>query len=162
MAWMHACVCVRIDVNSQDLSIGLSFPPQPFVTPSFIATLRTCLTPRGLLLFNFGCRSPSLRSSILTDLQSVFPSVCELPVDGDVNAIIACQPFAIAPPPNVESLTPRLPGAPSPSGVRKLAPAASFPWPDNLSFTSLTELLADLRVHSPTSTVSSASSKKKK
>lgn len=47
---------VVIDVNAgaSDLSEGLSFPPQPFLAPEFLQTVKSLLDPRGALLVNFG------------------------------------------------------------------------------------------------------------
>ena len=45
---------IIVDVNAQDLTIGLSFPPRAFLAPSFLLRLKQCLTPTGRVLFNFG------------------------------------------------------------------------------------------------------------
>jgi len=85
---------IIFDINANDLSLGLSFPPRPFLLPSLLRQVKSLLSNKqgSSLLVNFGCRNSSLRAEIFEDLRSVFKHVWEIPVDEDVNTILLCFP----------------------------------------------------------------------
>jgi spermidine synthase len=87
-----------IDVNNSDLSAGLSFPPEVFLSESFLQDARTCVASSavgsssgsGVVLFNFGCRNAALRSELLARVARVFRSVATLrPDEAHVNIVVA-------------------------------------------------------------------------
>jgi hypothetical protein len=87
-----------IDVNNSDLSAGLSFPPEVFLSESFLQDARTCVaasatgsgSSSGVVLFNFGCRNAALRSELLARVARVFRSVATLrPDEAHVNIVVA-------------------------------------------------------------------------
>jgi len=84
---------IILDINSSDLSEGLSFPPLEFVSLEFLAKIRSCLQEDGMLVMNFGCRSQSLRRNILDRIISSFNKVFDLPVSEEAlnHVIICCQ-----------------------------------------------------------------------
>lgn len=61
-----------IDVDSKDPSLGMSAPPQAFITRSALQTMHDVLRPGGLLALNVVARTASLRQALLDLLQSVF------------------------------------------------------------------------------------------
>ena len=124
MTYPRRCVPVpRIDVW------------QAFLERDVLLACKSLLTPDGMLAINFGCRSASLRETVLSDLRAVFPVVHELPVEGMINTILFCMP---------DSRT----GAITPDNVAKgaaaVAASACSSWDNSLNFTSQ---LAPLRIN---------------
>jgi len=80
-----------IDVNNSDLSAGLSFPPEGFLSPEFLRSARACLVPhQGVLLVNLACRNTALREELLCRLADVFHAVYTLrPDEQHVNVVVA-------------------------------------------------------------------------
>ena len=50
---------IIIDVDSKDVTVGMSCPPKPFVEKEFLETVRRCLDVDGVLMLNLVCRSAS-------------------------------------------------------------------------------------------------------
>ena len=48
---------IVVDVDSKDTSVGLSCPPEAFISPAYLSKLRPCLSPGGAVLFNVAARS---------------------------------------------------------------------------------------------------------
>ena len=63
-----------IDVDSKDPSLGMSAPPQAFITRAALQTMHAVLRPGGLLALNLVARTASLRQALLALLRSVFGS----------------------------------------------------------------------------------------
>eukprot|EP00656_Telonema_subtile_P034704 TRINITY_DN38763_c0_g1_i2.p1 TRINITY_DN38763_c0_g1~~TRINITY_DN38763_c0_g1_i2.p1 ORF type:complete len:298 (-),score=103.32 TRINITY_DN38763_c0_g1_i2:191-1084(-) len=83
---------VFIDVDSKDLTTGMTSPPAPFVEEAMLQATRARLAPGGVLMLNIACRSTVLKMEILERLRSVFGSVRVLDLDEDVNSIMFCFP----------------------------------------------------------------------
>uniref|UniRef100_A0A0P4W7I3 PABS domain-containing protein n=1 Tax=Scylla olivacea TaxID=85551 RepID=A0A0P4W7I3_SCYOL len=81
---------ILFDVDSKDTSVGLSCPPASFLHPSFLQDVSRCLVEEGLLIVNLVCRDPDLRSEVLNDVKSVFPSVLLQDIPQEVNCILQC------------------------------------------------------------------------
>ena len=63
---------IVVDVDSKDISTGLSFPPAAFLSPSFLRALYAALAPGGLVLINVACRSEGLWRGLLGRLRAEF------------------------------------------------------------------------------------------
>jgi len=78
-------------VDSKDASVGMSSPPQPFVSREFLTTVKQCLcSSQGIFVLNMACRDPVLRSEILRDIQGVFQTIWSYNVPEEVNEILFC------------------------------------------------------------------------
>jgi len=86
----EAPAVIMIDVDSKDLSHGMSAPPAAFVEQATLEAIKARLGARGMLTLNFACRSTTLKEQILDRLKSVFGHVRQLNLDEDVNTILFC------------------------------------------------------------------------
>ncbi len=69
-----------------------SFPPPSFLTPSYLRSLSSLLTPAGLLLINFGYRDTHQHTHHLYTLTSQFEHVYALQgEETELNRAIACM-----------------------------------------------------------------------
>jgi hypothetical protein len=91
-------VIIMVDVDSKDLSTGVSFPPAAFLSPSFLAALRTALAPGGCCLVNVACRASDAWPPILASFVEVFDHVSYIPIgEGDANRLVIAQKGGKAP-----------------------------------------------------------------
>ncbi|XP_037708168.1 eEF1A lysine and N-terminal methyltransferase homolog [Drosophila subpulchrella] len=81
---------VLFDVDSKDLSLGMSCPPQSFLANKILQHIKEIIGPKGLFMLNLVCRDESLRTEALDNLHKVFPAVCSYKLDEDINEIIYC------------------------------------------------------------------------
>ncbi|KAH8350772.1 hypothetical protein KR084_011029 [Drosophila pseudotakahashii] len=81
---------VLFDVDSKDLSLGMSCPPQSFLANKILQHIKEIIGPKGLFMLNLVCRDESLRTEALENLHKVFPAVCSYKLDEDINEIIYC------------------------------------------------------------------------
>ncbi|KAH8279631.1 hypothetical protein KR018_011141 [Drosophila ironensis] len=81
---------VMFDVDSKDLSLGMSCPPQSFLAEEILLHIKEIIGPKGLFMLNLVCRDESLRSAALEGLQKVFPAVCHYKLDEDINEVVYC------------------------------------------------------------------------
>ncbi|XP_016963875.1 eEF1A lysine and N-terminal methyltransferase homolog [Drosophila biarmipes] len=81
---------VLFDVDSKDLSLGMSCPPQSFLANKILLHIKEIIGPKGLFMLNLVCRDESLRTEALDNLHKVFPAVCSYKLDEDINEIIYC------------------------------------------------------------------------
>ncbi|XP_009980977.1 PREDICTED: methyltransferase-like protein 13 isoform X2 [Tauraco erythrolophus] len=93
-----ACPCqsqydaVMFDVDSKDLTVGMSCPPPAFVEKPFLRKVKTILKPEGVFVLNLVCRDARLKESVLATLREVFPLLYTRRIEGEVNEILFCQP----------------------------------------------------------------------
>lgn len=81
---------VLFDVDSKDLSLGMSCPPQSFLANDILQHIKEIIGPKGLFMLNLVCRDESLRSNAMEGLQKVFPAVCSYKLDEDINEVVYC------------------------------------------------------------------------
>uniref|UniRef100_A0A1I8MCI7 eEF1A lysine and N-terminal methyltransferase homolog n=1 Tax=Musca domestica TaxID=7370 RepID=A0A1I8MCI7_MUSDO len=81
---------ILFDVDSKDLTLGMSCPPPAFMSNEVLTNLKTILSENGLFILNLVCRDESLRDKTIDDLKTVFPSMCSYQLDEDVNEIVYC------------------------------------------------------------------------
>nr|SVE75013.1 EOG090X02SD [Daphnia dolichocephala] len=87
--------CIMLDVDCKDRSLGISCPPPSFLDPSFIESVKQCLSPYGFLLMNLVCRDEVRRKAIMEMLHESFAIVQGRKIKGEVNEIIRCHPQAL-------------------------------------------------------------------
>ncbi|XP_025979230.2 eEF1A lysine and N-terminal methyltransferase isoform X2 [Dromaius novaehollandiae] len=83
---------IMFDVDSKDLTVGMSCPPPAFVEKPFLQKVKTILKPEGVFVLNLVCRDARLKESVLATLREVFPLLYTRRIDGEVNEILFCQP----------------------------------------------------------------------
>jgi len=83
---------IVLDVDSKDVSVGMSCPPAAFVESSFLQSIKQSLVPEGVLILNLVARSDSLYKQTIDTIKAVFAQVLELGTDEDVNRIIFAFP----------------------------------------------------------------------
>ncbi|XP_062437732.1 eEF1A lysine and N-terminal methyltransferase isoform X2 [Rhea pennata] len=83
---------VMFDVDSKDLTVGMSCPPPAFVEKPFLQKVKTILKPEGVFVLNLVCRDTRLKESVLATLREIFPLLYARRIDGEVNEILFCQP----------------------------------------------------------------------
>ncbi|XP_017120953.1 eEF1A lysine and N-terminal methyltransferase homolog [Drosophila elegans] len=81
---------VLFDVDSKDLSLGMSCPPQSFLANQILQHIKEIIGPKGLFMLNLVCRDESLRTEALDNLHKVFAAVCSYKLDEDINEIVYC------------------------------------------------------------------------
>lgn len=82
---------IMFDVDSKDLTVGMSCPPPAFVEKPFLEKVKTILKPEGVFVLNLVCRDARLKESVLAILREVFPLLYARRIDGEVNEILFCQ-----------------------------------------------------------------------
>lgn len=82
---------IMLDVDSKDLSSGMSCPPQPFVQNSFLRTLALCLEDEGMLVLNLVCRDSLLRQQLVKTLKEIWTAVIGYKLEEEVNEILYCS-----------------------------------------------------------------------
>ncbi|KAF1434150.1 Methyltransferase-like protein 13, partial [Spheniscus magellanicus] len=83
---------IMFDVDSKDLTVGMSCPPPAFVEKPFLQKVKTILKPEGVFVLNLVCRDAQLKESVLATLREVFPLLYARCIEGEVNEILFCQP----------------------------------------------------------------------
>ncbi|XP_010288020.1 PREDICTED: methyltransferase-like protein 13 isoform X2 [Phaethon lepturus] len=83
---------IMFDVDSKDLTVGMSCPPPAFVEKPFLQKVKTILKPEGVFVLNLVCRDAQLKESVLATLREVFPLLYTRHIEGEVNEILFCQP----------------------------------------------------------------------
>ncbi|NXN28420.1 MET13 protein, partial [Nycticryphes semicollaris] len=83
---------IMFDVDSKDLTVGMSCPPPAFVEKPFLQKVKTILKPEGVFVLNLVCRDIQLKDSVLATLREVFPLLYTRRIEGEVNEILFCQP----------------------------------------------------------------------
>ncbi|XP_074008685.1 eEF1A lysine and N-terminal methyltransferase isoform X2 [Numenius arquata] len=83
---------IMFDVDSKDLTVGMSCPPPAFVEEPFLQKVKTILKPEGVFVLNLVCRDIRLKDSVLATLRDVFPLLYTRRIEGEVNEILFCQP----------------------------------------------------------------------
>lgn len=78
------------DVDSKDLSLGMSCPPLSFLAPKVLMDIKQIIGSTGLFMLNLVCRDETLREEAITNLQKQFASVCSYKLDEDINEIVFC------------------------------------------------------------------------
>ncbi|XP_034668300.1 eEF1A lysine and N-terminal methyltransferase homolog [Drosophila subobscura] len=81
---------VLFDVDSKDLSLGMSCPPQGFLAHDVLLHIKEIIGPKGLFMLNLVCRDETLKAEAMANLQKVFPAVCSYKLEEDINEVVYC------------------------------------------------------------------------
>ena len=81
---------IMLDVDSKDISSGLSCPPPTFLDPEYLRTVSSRLSKGGILVLNLVCRDSVLRSEIIQKLTKIWHSVISYKLEEEVNEILFC------------------------------------------------------------------------
>jgi len=85
----HGLIC--LDVDSKDVSVGMSCPPPAFLEAIFLSKVKTALHEDGLLVVNLSARSSELLKGALDAIKGAFPNgrvFTIMPSEDDVNLIV--------------------------------------------------------------------------
>ncbi|XP_072016600.1 eEF1A lysine and N-terminal methyltransferase-like [Amphiura filiformis] len=86
---------VIFDIDSKDLSVGMSCPPKVFVEVEFLQMVKDkILHPQGVFQLNLVARDKELKEQVIQDIKSVFPTVLRRSIEDTVNEIIYALPQA--------------------------------------------------------------------
>ncbi|KAF2363342.1 S-adenosyl-L-methionine-dependent methyltransferase [Trinorchestia longiramus] len=81
---------ILLDVDSKDVSVGMSCPPQSFVTPGFLRVMAACLRPGGVAVLNVVCRDSVVWEECTGRIKTVFGRVLCQNVPQEVNRLLFC------------------------------------------------------------------------
>ncbi|VAH47165.1 unnamed protein product [Triticum turgidum subsp. durum] len=81
-----------VDVDSSDLSSGLSCPPANFVEDAFLMSAKRFLSAGGLLIINLVARSSAVKEMVISRLKAVFENLYSLQLEEDVNEVLFASP----------------------------------------------------------------------
>jgi hypothetical protein len=79
---------IILDVDSKDVSVGMSSPPLAFVEASFLTAAKSLLTDEGVLVTNVAARNEDMKLETLQALQQVFCDLVCIPLQEDINDIV--------------------------------------------------------------------------
>ncbi|XP_069497341.1 eEF1A lysine and N-terminal methyltransferase isoform X1 [Ambystoma mexicanum] len=82
---------IMFDVDSKDLSLGMSCPPPAFVEKDFLQQVSQVLAPEGIFILNLVCRDTQLKKLVLNVLREVFPLIYTRRIEEEVNEILFCR-----------------------------------------------------------------------
>ena len=82
---------IMLDVDSKDISSGLSCPPPAFLEPQYLKTLASRLSKGGMFVLNLVCRDSILRAEILSKLSNNWQCVVSYKLEEEVNEILFCS-----------------------------------------------------------------------
>ncbi|KAF2988152.1 hypothetical protein EK904_013686 [Melospiza melodia maxima] len=74
---------IMFDVDSKDLTVGMSCPPPAFVEETFLQKVKTILKPEGVFVLNLVCRDSRLKESVLGALRAMFPLLYARRIQGE-------------------------------------------------------------------------------
>ncbi|MCL4124427.1 UNVERIFIED_CONTAM: hypothetical protein GTU68_045025 [Idotea baltica] len=82
---------IMFDVDSKELSEGLSCPPRMFVEKEFLKKVANTLTKKGIFALNLVCRDPAIKKDIIRELKEVFGTVFSVAIPEEVNVVLFCR-----------------------------------------------------------------------
>ncbi|XP_047316426.1 eEF1A lysine and N-terminal methyltransferase [Impatiens glandulifera] len=77
-----------VDVDSADLSTGMTCPAADFVEESFLLAAKRSLSEQGLLVINLVSRSPSMKEMVVSRMTKIFKHLFCIQLDEDVNEVL--------------------------------------------------------------------------
>jgi len=81
---------IMLDVDSKDISSGMSCPPPTFTEESFLSNLRSRLNSGGMVVLNLVCRDSLLRAELVERLSKFWDRVISYKLEEEVNEILFC------------------------------------------------------------------------
>jgi hypothetical protein len=98
---------IAVDVDSKDNTVGMSCPPQAFVSVVYLTTLKMLLKPTGLVAINVSARDPAMFDLVIERVKEVFDTVFisrqeEEEEKDDVNVVVFATAANKVLPPRLE------------------------------------------------------------
>ncbi|XP_014231314.1 methyltransferase-like protein 13 [Trichogramma pretiosum] len=84
------CDAILFDVDSKDMSLGMSCPPKQFIEPDFLQKVANCLSDDGYFILNLVARNETLHNQVVNDLKKCFTFISSYKLQDDLNEIICC------------------------------------------------------------------------
>jgi len=85
---------VMLDVDSKDISSGMSCPPASFITPESLNAVYSCLESNGMFVLNLVCRDSILRKALVEDLNKLWSHIASYKLEEEVNEILFCTNYS--------------------------------------------------------------------
>ncbi|KAI9586170.1 eEF1A lysine and N-terminal methyltransferase homolog [Glossina fuscipes] len=82
---------VLFDVDSKDISLGMSCPPSSFLETNVLANIKSIIGSKGVFIINLVCRNDELRTQALKNLDKYFSAICTYKLEEDINEVIYCS-----------------------------------------------------------------------
>jgi len=82
---------LMLDVDSKDISSGMSCPPPNFLASEFLDCVSSRLVPGGMFVLNLVCRDSVLREELMVRLVKVWPIIISYKLEEEVNEIVFCS-----------------------------------------------------------------------
>ncbi|XP_012539667.1 eEF1A lysine and N-terminal methyltransferase homolog isoform X1 [Monomorium pharaonis] len=82
---------ILFDVDSKDITVGMSCPPKQFLEMPVLKAIATCLTENGLFILNLISRDRGLKQKTKDDLKSVFQSITCHAIKDEINEVVMCS-----------------------------------------------------------------------
>ena len=82
---------IMLDVDSKDISSGMSCPPPAFLEPAFLASMARVLGEDGTLVLNLVCRDSILRAGLMSSLSAVWSTIISYKLEEEVNEVLFCS-----------------------------------------------------------------------
>ncbi|XP_040379702.1 eEF1A lysine and N-terminal methyltransferase [Oryza brachyantha] len=89
---LNAVKILIVDVDSSDLSSGLSCPHPNFVEDSFLLAAKTYLIEGGLFIINLVSRSPAVREKVVSRLKVAFEHLYSIDLEEELNEVLLASP----------------------------------------------------------------------
>ncbi|EDO48242.1 predicted protein [Nematostella vectensis] len=83
---------IMFDIDSKDVTVGMSAPSKDFVTPALLTRVKELLHNEGVFVLNLACRDKQLKASVIEDIKASFPRVYLVDIDDDVNDVLFAKP----------------------------------------------------------------------
>uniref|UniRef100_A0A0D3FUY4 Methyltransferase type 11 domain-containing protein n=1 Tax=Oryza barthii TaxID=65489 RepID=A0A0D3FUY4_9ORYZ len=88
----NAVKILIVDVDSSDVSSGLSCPHANFVEDSFLLAVKKFLDEGGLFIINLVSRSSAVREMVVSRLKAAFEHLYSLHLEEDLNEVLFATP----------------------------------------------------------------------
>lgn len=82
---------VLFDVDSKDISLGMSCPPSSFLETNVLTNIKSIIGSKGVFIINLVCRNDELRTQALKNLDKYFSAICTYKLEEDINEVIYCS-----------------------------------------------------------------------
>ena len=96
---------IILDVDSKDMSLGISCPPPAFVELEILNLLFDCVNENGMVIINLVCRSTELRGQLQEKITEIFPQVFLMQMTYDINCILFAFPKVLKRPLVIADIT---------------------------------------------------------
>uniref|UniRef100_A0A1B6DKG3 PABS domain-containing protein n=1 Tax=Clastoptera arizonana TaxID=38151 RepID=A0A1B6DKG3_9HEMI len=78
---------IFFDVDSKDLSLGVSCPPLNFLQPSLLEDVSKCLHSAGVFVLNLACQDKEIRFETVGKTKKIFQHITSFKTEYDLNEL---------------------------------------------------------------------------